>query len=147
MKASTKALVNEITKVTVTTDKLASTTTSYRDALVSKPLQTYSAGADPKALNSIDCRSKQILINILNNAEDNILSKSLTSILKKANRAITVITDTGKPADIKAIAVLKIQGKAVLLTLNSKEAVTWISSAIIRMEFTEKFLADLQIRQ
>jgi hypothetical protein len=91
---------------------------------VSKPLQTNSAGADPKVLGSIECRSKQILIDIFNNTEDNILTKSLTSILEKANKIIATITDTGKLADIKVVVALKTHGKAILLTLNSKKAVT-----------------------
>ena len=146
-KANTKVLVNEISKVSVFTDKLASATTSYRDALVSKPLQANNAVADPKVLSSIECRSKQILIDIHDKAEDNILTKSLTSILEKANEAIDAITDSGKPADTKAIAALKTRDKAILLTFNSKEAVSWISSVFTRMEFTEKFSADSQVRQ
>ena len=146
-KANTKVLVNEISKVTDSMNKLASATTSYRDALVSKPPQTNSAVMDPKVLSSIECRSKQILIDIWDKAEDNILTKSLTSILEKANEAIDAIADTGKLTGTKVVAALKTRGKAILLTLNSKEAVSWISSAIIRMEFTEKFSADSQVRQ
>jgi hypothetical protein len=147
VKANTKILVDKISKVIVSTDKLANATTSYRDTLVSKLPQTNSVGADPKVLGSIEHRSKQILINIFDNAEDNILTKSLTSILEKANEIIAMITDTGKLADIKVVVALETCSKAILLTLNSKEAVTWISGAIIRMEFTEKFLADSQVRQ
>ena len=80
----------------VSTEKLASATSSYRDALVAKPPQTNNVGADPKVLSSIERRSKQILIDIFDNTEDNILTKSLTSILEKANESIATITDTGK---------------------------------------------------
>jgi hypothetical protein len=67
-KANTKALVNEISMVTVSMDKLASAATSYRDALVSKPSQPNSAMADPKVLSSFERRSKQILIDIFDKA-------------------------------------------------------------------------------
>ena len=105
-------------------DKLASTMSSYRDTLVFKLLQANSTAVDPKVLSSIECRSKQILIDIFDKAEDNILTKSLTSILEKANKAIDAITDTAKPADTKAVAALKTCGKAIFLTFNSTEVVS-----------------------
>ena len=95
-KANTKTLADKISRVMVSTEKLASATSSYRDALVAKPPQTNNVGADPKVLSSIERRSKQILIDIFDNTEDNILTKSLTSILEKANESIATITDTGK---------------------------------------------------
>ena len=107
-KENTKVLVNEISKVMVSTDKLASATTLYRDALVSKLPQTNSMAADPKVLGNIECRSKQILIDIFDKVEDNILTKSLTSILDKANEAIDAIPDTDKPAGTKAVAALNV---------------------------------------
>jgi hypothetical protein len=55
----------------------------------------------------MDQRVKQILIDILDKAEGNVLSISLTSILEKANEAITTIMDIGKPADTKFVAALK----------------------------------------
>ena len=146
-KANTKVLVDKISKVTVSMDKLASTTSSYRDTLVFKLLQANSMAVDPKVLSSIERRSKQILIDIFDKAEDNILTKSLTSILEKANKAIDAITDTAKPADTKAVAALKTCGKAIFLTFNSTEVVSWISSMLTRMEFMEKFSADSQVRQ
>jgi hypothetical protein len=86
VKVNTKILVDEILKVIVFMDKLASTTTLYRDALVSKPPQINSAEVDPKVLSSIKCRSKQILIDIFDNMEDNILTKVLSASWKRQMR-------------------------------------------------------------
>ena len=123
-KADTKALAGEISKVMASADKLASTTTSYRDTLVSKPPHLNGTVANPRVLGGMDCRSKQILIDILDRAEGNVLSISLTSILEKANEAVGTIKDTSKPTDTKVVAALKMRGNAILLTFSSKEAVS-----------------------
>jgi hypothetical protein len=96
-----------MSKVLVNTDKLTSATTFYRDALMFKPPHLNSTVADPRVLCSMDWRVKQILIDVLNKAEGNVLSISLTSILEKANEAIAAIMDIGKLADTKFVAALK----------------------------------------
>jgi hypothetical protein len=54
----------------------------------------------------MECKAHQILVNIYNNNNNNILSKSLTEIIIKANGAIDKIKDTNKPAVIHIETVL-----------------------------------------
>ena len=57
-------------------------------------------------LGDMECKAHQILVNIYNNNNNNILSKSLTEIIIKANGAIDKIKDTNKPAVIHIETVL-----------------------------------------
>ena len=146
-KTDTKELTCKVNKVTDATDKLASDTNSYRDALVSKPAPSNRAHADPRVLSDMDRKVKQILIDIYDKDADNILTKSLTAMIDKANESIAGVTDVNKPKDIKVIAALKTRGQAILLTLNSKEAVSWIRETYNEATFANAFSPEAHIRE
>jgi len=95
----------------------------------------------------MDCKAKQILMDIYNKDENNILTKSLTSIIDKANKAIAIIQDDCKPKEVKVIAAFKTCGRAVLLMLNSKEAVKWLSKPFNKSEFVNEFSDEAHIRE
>ena len=146
-KSIAKDTVDKVDKVTDTTAKFALEANSYRDAVLSKPSQTNKSKADPRVLSDMERRAKQILVDIYDNEADSILNKSLTSIVEKANEAIEAIEDADKPKDIKVLAALKARKHAILLTLNSKEAVSWLRYVTNEMAFTEKFSAESHIRE
>ena len=146
-KSIAKDTVDKVDKVTDTTAKFASEANSYRDTVLSKPSQTKKSKANPRVLSDMECRAKQILIDVYDNEADSILNKSLTSIVEKANEAIEAIEDADKPKDIKVLAALKARKHAILLTLNSKEAVSWLRYVTNEMAFTKKFLAESHIRE
>ena len=146
-KTGTKDLASRVDKVTDTTDKIALVNNSYRDALVSKPASSNRDSTDPRVLHDMDRKAKQILMDIFDEDENNILTKSLTSIIDKANESITRIQDKQKPKDAKVIAALKTRGHAVLLTLNSKEAVEWIREPSNEQGFADDFSPQAHIRE
>jgi len=146
-KSGTKDLACRVDKVSDTADKIALDNSLYRDALLSKPTLTNRDNADPRILSDMDCRAKQILVDIYDKDENNILTKSLTSIIDKANEAIAIIQDDCKPKEVKVITALKTCGQAVLLTLNSKEAVKWLSKPFNESEFANKFSNEAHIRE
>ena len=146
-KTDTKDLASKVNKVTNTTDKIASDANSYRTALLSKPVAANKTAADPRVLSDMERKAKQILVDIYDKDNDNILSKSLTYIVEKANETIAGLKCASKPKDIKVVAALKTRGKAVLLTLSSKEAVNWIREPLNETEFSTDFSAELQIRE
>ena len=146
-KTIAKDMVDKVDKVTDTTAKIALETNSYCDAMLSKPTQTNKSKADPKVLSNMDCRAKQILIDIFNNEADSILNKSLTSIIEKVNESLALIEDTDKLKDIKVLAALKARKHVILLTLNNKEVVNWLRFVPNEMVFTKKFLAESHIRE
>jgi len=146
-KTGTKDLACKVNKVTDAADKIASDNSSYQDALLSKPMMSNRDSADPRILSDMDRKAKQILVDIYDKDENNILTKSLTSIIDKANKAIAIIQDKCKPKDVKVVAALKMRGQAILLTLNSKEAVKWISEPYNEPEFANEFSAEAHIRE
>jgi len=146
-KSIAKDTVDKVDKVTNTTTKIVSEANSYRDAILSRPSQTNKLKANPKVLSDMDCRAKQILIDIFDNKTDSILNKSLTSIVEKANEILESIEDADKPKDIKVLAALKARKHAILLTLNSKEAAKWLRIVPNEVAFTGKFSAESHIRE
>ena len=86
-------------------------------------------------------------MDIYDKEEDNVLSKSLTAIIEKANETIAGLKCANKPKDIKVITALKTRGKAVLLTLNSKEAASWIREPLNEEEFSSGFSMESHIRE
>jgi len=145
-KTDTKDLASKVSKVTDTMDKIASDMNSYQSALLSKPAQPNKTATDPKVLSDMECKARQILMDIYDKDEDNILSKSLTDIIEKANDTIAGLKCASKPKDIKVIMALKTHGKVVLLTLNSKEAASWIRELLNKVEFSSGFSAESHIR-
>ena len=109
-KTDTKDLACKVNKVTDAADKIASDTSSYQNALLAKPVPSNKISADPRILNDMDCKAKQILMDIYDKDSNNILMKSLTAIVDKANETIVGIKDASKPKDIKVTMALKMQG-------------------------------------
>ncbi len=126
LKGGTNDLLSKVGNVTSVADNIASTTQSYQDTLVARQTPTFKATADPKILGDIDRRAKQVLVDIFDKAGENTFDKSLGDLQSKANKILDKMTDADKPEKVKVETVLKTKKNAILLTLNSKEAATWI---------------------
>ena len=138
--AATKDLTGKVGKITDTADRIATDTSKYRDAVLSRPAQTLRTNADPKVLADIERKSRQILVELPVTEEKHTLGKSLSELTEKANEAITAIVDSGKPKDAKVDSLLKTRRGDLLLVLNSKEAATWIRESDIEIAFTKAFV-------
>ena len=147
LKSETSDILNKIGKVTNATDKIASTTQSYRDVLVTRQSPTLKASADPKVLGDIDRRAKQVLVEIFDEEGENTMDKSLTELLTKANEVLDKMVDAEKPEKVKVETVLKARKNAILLTLSSKEAANWIRDPGNEIAFTEAFSKGAHIRE
>jgi len=146
-KTDTKDLACKVNKVTDAADKIASDTSSYWNALLAKLVPSNKISADPRILNDMDHKAKQILMDIYDKDSNNILTKSLTAIVDKANETIAGIKDMSKPKDIKVTVALKMRGQTVLLTLNSKEVAKWIREPGNKETFVNGFSAKVHIRE
>ena len=73
---SEQAISRPVT-VTVATDKIALELTTYQDALLVAPKQTSRVNIDPRVLSNIECKAKQILVNIYDIEGNNTMAKSL----------------------------------------------------------------------
>ena len=145
--AAIKDLTGKVGKITDTTEKIAMDTLKYCDAVLARPTQTIRAATDPKVLGDLEHKNRQILVEHLDMEGTNLLSKSLTELTSKANKAISTITDSSQPKDIKVQTLFKTQQGALVLTLESKELVTWIKQPDIKIEFTAAFTQGSHIAE
>ena len=122
LRSSTKDLETKVLKVNDTTDRLATTTMSYRDAIMAKPANSNRTSADPKLLSSMDKRARQILLGF-NTVEDNAtLTSSLVELKDKANRIVVDIEDGLCPENVKIKNISRSWDGSLLLLLNSKDS-------------------------
>jgi len=105
--AATKDLSVKVGKITDTAERIATDTSKYRDAVLTKPTQSIRAATDPKVLGDLDRKSRQILVEHLDTEGVNILDKSMMELTAKANEAICLIKDSGKPKGIKVQMLFK----------------------------------------
>jgi len=145
--AAMKDLTGKVGKITDTAKRIATDTSKYRDAVLTRPTQTIRASTDPKVLGDLERKSRQILVEHFNTEGTNLLSKSLTELTSKANKAISAVEDSGKPKDIKVQTLFKTRQGALVLTLESKEAVAWIKQPEIEIAFTAAFAEGSHIAE
>ena len=142
-----KELDNKVAKVTGATDQLVAANTPYRDAVLSKGPQTLKAHTDPKVLGDMERKAKQILVEIYDTEGNDTLAKSLTELKDKANETLAAIEDRDKPKDARVDTVLKTRTRAVVLTFNCKEIVTWLKEPENEHVFTKGFSEGLHIKE
>lgn len=137
LNASSKELESKVTKVTDATDQIASTTKSYKDALIAQP---HGTTANLKLKDDLERKAKQILVGI---HSDELSGKSLTDIRSKANNIIDELTDVpARPEKVEIVTVTTTRSKALLLQLNSKQAADWLRDPLIETKFIEKLAKD-----
>lgn len=81
---------------------------------------------DPEVLSDIECRDRQILIDIYDKEGSCTMDRSLMDLLDRANNALDKMSDSSKPEKVKVEGIHKTKRNAILLTLNSKEAAIWV---------------------
>jgi hypothetical protein len=84
-------------------------------------------------------RDRQILVNIFDEEGTCTMDKGLTELMDMANKALNKTTDGQKPDRVKVKGVHKTKRNAILLTLNSKEAVNWVRDVGNEETFTNAF--------
>ena len=119
----------------------------YRNALLAEPSRPNKSNTDPRILSELDCKARQILVDIYNTEGNDTMAKSLTDLVGKANEAIASIDNADKPKDAKVLSALKSHKNAVLLTLNSKEAADWFKDPMVEEAFTRMFSEGSHIRE
>jgi len=87
LKSDSSAILNKIGSITRAVDKIADAMQSYQDMLVTRQVPTHKNSMDPKVLGDMECKAKQILIDIYNKVGINTLEKSLTELITNANEA------------------------------------------------------------
>jgi hypothetical protein len=147
LKEATKEVLSKVGKVNDAADKIATTTQSYQNVLAQRPLTANNSSLDPKVLGDMERKARQILINIFNDDANNVLSKSITEVIARANEALDKIDNAKKLDKVKVKSALQSHKGTLILMLNSKEAVTWLKQPEHEMAFTEGFSKGSHIRE
>ena len=146
LRSTTRDLESKVLKVNDTTDKLATTTMSYRDAILAKPANSNRTSADPKILNSVDKRARQILMGF-NAGEDNAtLTSSLVELKDKANKIVEVTEDGLCPGNVKIESITRTRDGSLLLLINSKEGADWLREPGVIDNFIDCFATGAVLR-
>jgi hypothetical protein len=147
LKEATREIASKVGKVNDAADKIASNMQTYRDVLTQSPAVANKFAIDPKVLGDMERRAQQILINIYNEDGNNTLAKSLTELIVKANETIGKIEDADKPDKVKVESALQTRKGGLVLTMNSKEAASWLRITEHEIAFTEGFSKGSHIRE
>jgi hypothetical protein len=138
--AAAKEIEDKVTKVNATTDQIASTTRTYKDALTTQSNRPTGTTTDLKLADSLERKAKQILMIV---HSDDLGGKSLAEIRDKANNAIAEIHDPlDRPDKVEVLTVTFMRNKAILLQMNSKQASNWLRDVANEVKFVEKFAKD-----
>jgi hypothetical protein len=147
IKEATKDITSRVGMVNNAADKIASTTQSYRDILTQNPITAGKNDLDPKIQGDMKCKARQILVDIHDEDDNKVLSKSMTEVTAEANDSLDKVTDTEKPEKVKVESALWTRKGALVLTLCSKEAANWIRQPTNKIAFTEAFSKGSHIRE
>ena len=147
IKEKSTEILSNVGKVTNATVKIADTTQSYCEALMSRPSLSNKASVDPKVFCDMERKDKQILIDIFDKEGANTLGTSLMELMAKANGALDSIKGGDKPEPVKVESVHKTKKNMILLTLNSKEAANWLREVENEVAFINSFSKGAHIRE
>ena len=145
IKEKTSDIISNVGKVTSVTDKIADTTQSYYDVLMSKQMPANKSSVDPKVLSDIECKDRQLLIDIYDKEGSCTLDKSLMELMDTANTALDNMSDGEKPEKVKVESVHKTKRNTILLTMNSREAANWVREMGNKEMFSNAFLKGAHI--
>jgi hypothetical protein len=95
----------------------------------------------------MDRKARQILVDIYDEDDDRVLSKSMTEVTAKANDLLDKVTGTEKLEKVKVESALWTRKGVLVLTLCSKEAANWIRQPKNEIAFTEVFSKGSHIRE
>jgi hypothetical protein len=138
--AAARGIVDKVTEVNDATVQIASTTKTYKDALLAQPSQSFGTMVDLKIKDDLERKAKQILVDV---QSDEMKGKSLAEIKTKAIEIIAELDDEhDRPEQVEIEAVTTARTKAVLLHLNTKQAADWLRNPFIESQFTAKFAKD-----
>jgi len=149
IKGKTSDIMSDISKVTSVTGKIVDTTQSYHDTLITRQPTPPSnkSSVDPKILSDMERKDRQILVDIYNEEGTCTMDKSLSELMDKANEVLDKMSDANKPEKTKVISIHKTKRNTILLTLNSKEAATWVREVGNEETFANAFAKGAHLRE
>jgi hypothetical protein len=145
IQGKTADIISGVGKVMNATDKIADTTLSYCNILMTRQAPTNKLNADPKVLSDMEQRDRQILVDIFDEEGTCTMDKSLMKLIDMVNKALDKTSDGQKPDRVKVKGVHKTKRNVILLTLNSKEAANWVREVGNEETFANAFSKGVHI--
>jgi hypothetical protein len=148
LKASINDIGTSIAQVMDTSTQLASTATSYKDALTKSSKQPHQCGqassmqADPKILRDVDRKACQILIDTL---DPKIQGASQAEIKEKVSNAIKAITNPPLPKDTTILEISKLRKAGFMILFKEIEVINWLQDTKVEQEFVIGISPDASI--
>ena len=149
IKTSIKDVGNSIAQVTDTSSQLASTASSYKDALlrsIDQPQQTNNTSntthADPRLLRDMDRKARQILVDT---RDPDITGASNVAIKEKVSAAINKIIDPPPPKDTTVLDITKLHKGGFTVLFKDKEVIKWLQDPAMDFKFTSSVSRDASI--
>ena len=107
LKEVTKEVSSKVGKVNNAVDKIATIMQSYQNVLAQRPMIANNSSLDPKVLGDIEHKARQILIGVFDDNANNVLSKSITEVIARANEALDKIDNAEKLDKVKVKSALQ----------------------------------------
>ena len=139
-----KELENQVGKVTVTSDKITTNATPYRDALTGGVGNETRESVDVRVRIDVERKAKQIMV-IIKDSETAMLHPD--ALMEKANGIIAKIKDSDRPEAVKIEFITKFPNGGALLHLNSKEAAKWLRDPTIEEAFLKKLDKNAYVKE
>jgi hypothetical protein len=144
LQEAAKELENQVDKVTVASDKIASNATPYRDALKGGTGREARDAVDGRVLINMERKAKQIIIII---KDFDTVMMTTDELMEKANGIIAEIKDKDHTETVKVKAVTRFLNGGTLFQLNSKEAAKWLKEPEIGDTFLKKLAKEAYFRE
>ena len=138
-------------EASATTEQLANTVTTYKEALLTASnemprtgaRQTATTNEDPRLTRDLDRRSRQILVEI---GKEAVEGKSAVEIKERLENALKNM-EPSPPEGAKIQEINKLRNGGVIIQLESKEAADWLREPFNKHAFTGNLDANAFIKE
>lgn len=146
LKSTTCEIECKVVKYSDSTDKLANTTLSYCDAILANPNSSNRSSTDPKVLDGMDKKARQVLVGFELSLDNPTIRTCLIELKDKANGIISSLAEPARPKEVFVVDIHRTRDHSILLLFNSKEAADWIREADVEDKFLDKFANGASIK-
>ena len=147
IKASVNDMGNSIAKVSDTSTQLASTASTYKDALINGNTQARAvpgnqAQIDPRIIRDVNRNSRQILIDTM---DPKITGASIAEIREKVSNTLKTSTSPPPLQDITIEDINKTRKGGFTVLFKDKEVIAWLQGREAEFHFTSEIAPDAEI--
>jgi hypothetical protein len=144
LQAVTKELENQVSKVSDVSNKLASSPTPYRDAVLGGNTEGTKESTHVRVLIDVEKKAKQIMVIV---KDHDVALMDPEELTVRANNIIANLEDNNRPDPVKIDFTRKVANGGTILYTNSTEAANWLREPEIEEAFLSKFAKDSYVKE